>query len=188
MPATADLLEAMRRPRAGQVVVLPNEEASRAACEAAAVQGRAAGIEVAVIPTVASVQSLAALAVHDPGRRFTDDLVAMTAAAAATRHAGVLIADQEAMTSAGVCRAGDVLGLDRGRGRRDRHRPGGGRRRAHRATAGRRWELVTLIAGAGLTPGTAAKLAEDLHRRRPEVECVCHDGGQPDHLLLLGVE
>ena len=49
-------------------------------------------------------------------------------------------------------------------------------------------ELVTLIAGARLRPGTIARLATDLYRRRPEVECVCFDGGQPDHPLLLGVE
>jgi dihydroxyacetone kinase-like predicted kinase len=170
------------------VVVLPNEEAGRPACEAAAVQARAAGIEVAVIPTGASVQSLAALAVHDRGRRFTDDVVAMTAAAGATRHGGVLIAAEAAMTSAGVCRAGDAIGLIDGEvvaigtdpeavGAEliDRLLGGGG-------------ELVTLIAGAGLPNGATARLAADLHRRRPDVECVCHDGGQPDHLLLLGVE
>jgi hypothetical protein len=188
VPATADLLEAMRRPRAGQVVLLPNEEASRAACEAAAVQARAAGIEVAVIPTGASVQSLAALAVHDRGRRFTDDVVAMTAAATATRHAGVLIADQESMTSVGVCRAGDVLGLIEGEVVAIGTDPEAVGAELIERLLGGGGELVTLIAGTGLTPGTAAKLAEDLHRRRPEVECVCHDGGQPDHLLLLGVE
>jgi hypothetical protein len=112
----------------------------------------------------------------------------MTAAATATRHAGVLIADQESMTSVGVCRAGDVLGLIEGEVVAIGTDPGAVGAELIERLLGGGGELVTLIAGTGLTPGTAAKLAEDLHRRRPEVECVCHDGGQPDHLLLLGVE
>jgi hypothetical protein len=188
VPATAAVLEAMRRPRARQVVVLPNEEASRPACEAAAVQARAAGLDVAVIPTVASVQSLAALAVHDPGRRFTDDVVAMTAAAGATRHAGVVIAVEAAMTSAGVCRAGDVIGLIDGEVVAIGTEPEVVGAELIERLLGGGGELVTLIAGAGLAGGATARLAAALHRRRLDVECVCHDGGQPENLLLLGVE
>jgi hypothetical protein len=188
VPATAAVLEAMRRPMARQVVVLPNEEASRPACEAAAVQARAAGLDVAVIPTVASVQSLAALAVHDPGRRFTDDVVAMTAAAGATRHAGVVVAAEAAMTSAGVCRAGDVIGLIEGEVVAIGTQPEAVGAELIERLLGGGGELVTLIAGAGLAGGAPARLVAALHQRRPDVECVCHDGGQPDHLLLLGVE
>ena len=67
--------------------MLPNDPDTVAVAEAAAEQARADGLRVAVIPTTAPVQVLAALAVHDPGRRFDDDVVAMTAAAGATRHA-----------------------------------------------------------------------------------------------------
>ena len=188
VPATAAVLEAVRRSRTRQVVVLPNDEAGRPACEAAAVQARASGIQVAVLPTVASVQSLAALAVHDPGRRFTDDVVAMTAAAGATRHGGVLIAAEAAMTSAGVCRAGDAIGLIDGEVVAIGTDPEAVGAELIERLLGGGGELVTLIAGAGLPGGTTARLAADLYRRRPDVECVCHDGGQPEHLLQLGVE
>jgi dihydroxyacetone kinase-like predicted kinase len=146
------------------------------------------GIAVAVLPTEASVQALAALAVHEPGRRFGDDVVAMTSAAVATRHGSVLIAPTEAMTSAGVCRAGDALGLIDGDvvligsdaeavGAEvvDRLLGGGG-------------ELVTLISGVGLPGDAISRLSADLHRRRPDVECIAYDGGQPDYPLLIGVE
>ena len=66
---------------------------------------------MAVIPTRAPVQGLSALAVHDIARRFDDDVVSMTSAAASTRHGAVTVAVKEAMTSAGICRPGDVLGL-----------------------------------------------------------------------------
>jgi DAK2 domain fusion protein YloV len=188
VPATAALLDTVRRPRVGEVVLLPNDAASRAACEAVATQARAVGIAVAVLPTEASVQALAALAVHEPGRRFGDDVVAMTSAAVATRHGSVLIAPTEAMTSAGVCRAGDALGLIDGDvvligsdaeavGAEvvDRLLGGGG-------------ELVTLISGVGLPGDAISRLSADLHRRRPDVECIAYDGGQPDYPLLIGVE
>ena len=60
------------------------------------------------------MQGLAAIAVADPGRRFGDDVIAMAEAAAATRWAEVTIAEQEALTSAGPCRPGDVLGSAEG--------------------------------------------------------------------------
>ena len=47
-----------------------------------------------MIPTRAQVQGLAALAVHDPARGFDDDVVAMTAAAGATRHGAVTVASR----------------------------------------------------------------------------------------------
>jgi hypothetical protein len=188
VPATADLLEAVRRTGAGQVVLLPNDEAGRSACEAAAAQARGVGIEVAVIPTVASVQSLAALAVHDRGRRFTDDVVAMTSAARATRHGCVLIAEEATMTSAGVCRTGDALGLIEGEVVAIGSDVESIAAELIERLLGCGGELVTFIAGARLGAATIPRLSADLYRRRPEVECVSFDGGQPDHPLELGVE
>jgi len=188
VPGTAELLEAVRRPRVGQVVMLPNDEAGRSACEAAAVQARAGGIEVAVLPTAASVQSLAALAVHDPGRRYTEDVVAMTAAAGATRYGCVLIAAEPAMTSVGVCRAGDALGMIEGEVvmiGSDAEAIGA---ELIERLLGAGGESVTLISGVGLPEGATGRLAADLHRRRPDIACVSYEGGQPDHPLLLGVE
>ena len=47
------------------------------------------GIRVAVIPTEAQVQGLAALAVHEPGRTFDQDVLEMTATARHARHGAV---------------------------------------------------------------------------------------------------
>ena len=109
--STAELLAGLRAARARDIVVLPNDADSLAVAEAAAAKARDEGLRVAVIPTRASVQALAALAVHDPDRRFEDDVVAMTAAAGHCRHGGVTVAAREAVTMAGVCRPGDVLGI-----------------------------------------------------------------------------
>ena len=69
---------------------------------------------MAVVATRSIVQTLAAVAVHDPDARIEDDVVAMTRAATATRYGGISIASREAVTSAGLCRVGDVLGIVEG--------------------------------------------------------------------------
>jgi uncharacterized protein len=186
--STADLVAAMRQTCAGHVVVLPNDRDLVARAEAAADIVRATGTTVAVLPSRAVVQGLAAVAVHDPARRFGDDVVAMSAAAAATRHGAVTRATSDAQTSAGPCRAGDILGLldddvaligddveDASRGLLDRMLIGGG-------------ELVTLVTGVDAPRGLAAGLADYLAATRPVVEVVSLDGGQPLFPLLVGVE
>jgi dihydroxyacetone kinase-like predicted kinase len=93
LPTAADLLTAIRSANAREVVVLPNDDAVHVVAEHAAGLARGEGLSVAVLPTRASVQGLAAIAVHDATRSFEDDVIAMTAAARATRHAEVTIAD-----------------------------------------------------------------------------------------------
>jgi DAK2 domain fusion protein YloV len=186
--STAELLTGLRAARARDIVVLPNDADSLAVAEAAAAKARDEGLRVAVIPTRASVQALAALAVHDLERRFEDDVVAMTAAAGHCRHGGVTVAAREAVTMAGVCRPGDVLGIVDGdfavigddlvtvaRTVLDRMLGSGG-------------ELVTLVTGADAEPGLAEAVAEHAREGRPEVDTVQYDGGQPRYPLLIGVE
>jgi uncharacterized protein len=196
-PSSADLLDAVRRSGAAEVVLLPHSPALGPLAQAAAEEARRDGIRVAVIPTTAAVQVLSALAVHDPGRRFDDDVVAMTAAARATRHGGVTVATRDALTVAGVCHPGDVLGLLAGdiadvRPAHDAQ----DRRTAIDAVArdvverllGPGGELVTLVVGADADAGVASRLAEHLAASHPEVDVAIHDGGQPLYLLLMGVE
>jgi DAK2 domain fusion protein YloV len=186
--STAELLDGLRRARARDLIVLPNDADSLAVAEAAAAQARDEGLRVGVIPTRASVQALAALAVHDPQRRFEDDIVHMTAAAGHCRHGAVTIAAREAVTMAGVCRQGDVLGILDGDfaiigddidtvacAVVDRMLGSGG-------------ELVTLVTGVDAGGGLADAVVEHLHRTRPEVDSLVYDGGQPRYPLLIGVE
>jgi dihydroxyacetone kinase-like predicted kinase len=95
---------------ASEVVVLPNDTGLHPIAARAAARAREVGRDVAVVPTRSPVQGLAAMAVADPRRRFGDDVIAMAEAAAATRWAEVTVAEEEALTSAGRCLPGDVLG------------------------------------------------------------------------------
>ena len=114
-PSTGMILEAIAESAAAEVVILPNDPDSvRASRIAARTAEQDLGVRVAVIPTEAQVQGLAALAVHEPARGFDADVLEMTATARHTRHGAVTIAVRQAITMAGPCEPGDVLGVIEG--------------------------------------------------------------------------
>ncbi|MEU3607183.1 DAK2 domain-containing protein [Streptomyces sp. NPDC035033] len=187
-PAGEELVDAIRRAHAREVVLLPNDADLRKAAAAAAERARAEGIRVALIPTRAAVQGIAALAVHEPGQSFDEDVVAMTAAAGATRYAELAVAERRSFTSAGVCQAGDVLGLIEGdvavigqdltetaRTVLDRMLQAGG-------------ELVTLVVADGTPPGLAGVLEAHVRRGYLAVDTVTYHAGEGAPPLLIGVE
>ncbi|MDQ0940463.1 DAK2 domain-containing protein [Streptomyces sp. V1I1] len=189
-PASGELVDAIRRAHAREVVLLPNSAELRHTAAAAAEQARTEGVRVALIPTRAAVQGIAALAVHEPDRRFDEDVVAMTAAAGATRYAELAVAERQSWTSAGVCQAGDVLGLIDGdvavigvdlaataEAVLDRMLAAGG-------------ELVTLVLGEDVPDGDA--VADRLERYVRDgylaVDTLVYRGGRGSTPLLVGVE
>ena len=186
--STAELLTGIRAAQARDLVVLPNDADSLAVAEAAAGKARDEGLRVAVIPTKASVQAIAALAVHDAARRFEDDVVAMTAAAGHCRHGGVTVAAREAVTMAGVCRPGDVLGIIEGDFAVIGHDLGEVARTVLERMLGSGGELVTLLTGADADPALADGVVAHLRSTRPEIDALVYEGGQPRYPLLIGVE
>ncbi|WP_407561431.1 DAK2 domain-containing protein [Streptomyces sp. 184] len=187
-PASGELAEAMRRTGAHEVVLLPNDAELRHTAAVAVAEARASGVRAALVPTRAAVQGLAALAVHDPGRRFDEDVVSMTAAAGATRHAELAVAEQEAWTTAGICRPGDVLGVVEG----DVAVVGGDLAETAEAVLDRMLagggELVTLVLGPDLPPGFGARLEAHVRGGHLAVDTVVYEGGSQSAPLLIGVE
>ncbi|MCX5210642.1 DAK2 domain-containing protein [Kitasatospora sp. NBC_00240] len=187
-PASAELAEAVRRAGAREVILLLNDPELRAAAGAAADQLREEGVRIAVLPTRSPVQGLAALAVHESSRRFDEDVVAMTSAAGATRYAELAVAEGESWTMAGVCQAGDVLGLiDGDVAVIGADLAGTGETVLARMLAAG-GELVTLVLGEGAPRGLAEQLVAHARRQRPEVDAVVFEGGQEWAPLLIGVE
>lgn len=187
-PTGEELAEAIRRAHAREVVLLPNDAELRQTAAAAAEQARAEGVRVALIPTRSAVQGIAALAVHEPGRRFDEDVVAMTAAAGATRYAELAVAERQSWTMAGVCQAGDVLGLIDGdvavigaelaataETVLDRMLAAGG-------------EMVTLVLGADVPDAVADRLERHVRGGHLAVDTVVYRGGQQSAPLIVGVE
>lgn len=188
VPAAAELLDAIRRAHAREVVLLPGGPELRAVAAAAAEQARADGVRVAVIPTRSAVQGLAALAVHDPDGSFDEDVVAMTAAAGATRYAELAVAERQSFTSAGICQAGDVLGLIDG----DVAVIGASLAETAEAVLermlGSGGELVTLVLGPDAPDALAERLEAYVQHGHLAVDTVTYRGGRHSAPLLIGVE
>ena len=192
-PTSAQLSRAVLDTGVREVVIVTADSEGLAPAFAAADQAERdlPGVRIAVIPGKAAVQSVAALVVHEPGRRFEADVVAMTAAAGATRYGALRVAEDDAWTMAGVAHAGDVLGfieddvalitttvLDAALDVVDRMVSAGG-------------EMVTLVTGAELglpTEELVDAVSARVLARRPEMDVVAYEGGQSGWPLLIGVE
>ena len=186
--SAGQLLEAARASQAQEVVMLPNDGDTVMAAEAAAKAADQDGLTVHVVGSRTAVQGLAALAVFDPGASGARNGSAMSAAAAATRHGAVAIASKQALTSAGPCHEGDVLGAVAGdvvilgddqatvaTAVVERLLTGGG-------------ELVTIVVGAEAASGLGEAIAERVRQAHRDVEVTVIDGGQPHYPVLVGVE
>jgi hypothetical protein len=187
-PSTGALLGAIDDSGAAEVVILPNDRDSvRAARVAAQTAEQDLGVRVAVIPTEAQVQGLAALAVHEPARSFDADVLEMTATARHARHGAVTVAARQAITMAGPCEPGDVLGVIEGDFALVGDDLSTVATEILERMLGAGGELVTLVTGVG-ADGLAAHCEREVTVRHPAVDVVVYDGGQDRYPLLMSVE
>ncbi|MFB7709570.1 DAK2 domain-containing protein [Streptomyces sp. NPDC056105] len=188
VPGSGELVEAIRRAYAREVVLLPNDAELRHTAAAAAEQARTEGVRVALIPTRSAIQGIAALAVHEKERRFDEDVVAMTSAAGATRYAELAVAERQSWTMAGICQAGDFLGLIDG----DVAVIGEEVTRTARTTLDRMLaaggEMVTLVLGDEVPDEVADRLEQHVRETYLAVDTVVYRGGRNSALMLIGVE
>jgi fatty acid kinase len=182
------LLEAAHATRATEVLILPGDPDTTMAAEAAAEAAGDEGIDAHVVPARTTVQVLAALAVLDPARSLHANVVSMTSAAGATRHGAVTVATKEALTWAGVCHPGDVLGVVDGDVALLGDDVADTAQEVLRRLLSAGGELVTLVVGADAETGLAERTSAALLRERPDLEVIVVDGGQPVYPLLIGVE
>jgi len=171
-----------------EVILLPNQIGASDPFEAVAKQLRDDGVRVAVLPTESEVQGIAALAVHDPARDFDDDVAAMSAAAAHTRHGAIVVAAEPgAAETVGSFEIGDVLGIADGEVRAIGSDHAQVAVEILRLLDAADAEMVTLVTGVGCP----AELTNELERHldaESDVDLVVYDGGQDAHPLLIAVE
>jgi DAK2 domain fusion protein YloV len=185
---TLDELRSAADQTCGDLVILPNSTENLKTADGLTAELRRSGRRVGIIPSLAQVQGLAAMAVHEPSADFESVVVAMSSAAGHARHGAVTVAEKSAMTRAGRCEPGDVLGAVQG----DVVVIGTSLAEVawqvveRLLTAG--GELLTLVrgldAGDDLLPDLAARVRDWSHAI--DVEVV--NGGQPRYPLLLGLE
>lgn len=184
--SAGELVAAVREGGTEEVILLPNDRDTRMAADAAAQAARQEGQTVHVIGSTTAVQGLAALAVFDPGLTTTENVLAMTHAAAATRHGAVTVAVKSGLTSGGACEIGDVLGVVAG----DITIVGSDldevARQVLEDITGTGVELVTVVVGEDAPDGIVGRLTAWVESQRIEVEVI--DGGQPHYPLLFGAE
>jgi DAK2 domain fusion protein YloV len=185
-PSTRDFVKAVKGSGAREAILLPSDADSTPVAKAAAEFLRDDDVRVAVVPSRAVVQTLSALAVHDRAAGFDDDVVTMARSSSATRYGGVTVASKEAITTAGRCQVGDVLGLVDG----DIVEIGDSvpdvlKRIIDRMTSSTS-ELVTLVLGEQASPELPGVVEEHLTTHLIDVETIT--GGQPHWPVIVGVE
>jgi hypothetical protein len=191
-----DLLAAARSTGRRSVIVLPNDPDVLLTAHVAA-SSAPDGLRLHVVTTQAEVQGLAAVAVHDAGAALEAAADAMAAAARHTRYGAVRVVDTLRPSGPGgppVRTApvapvhAETLGMVDGQVVAvgvgveavalevlERLLAAGG-------------ELVTLAVGAGVARTVADGVVRAARQRRPHLQAVVIDGGQPEPALLVGVE
>jgi dihydroxyacetone kinase-like predicted kinase len=170
------------------VVIVPNGSQNLKRANEVATELLRSGRRVGIIPTRAQVQGLAAMAVHEPSADFESAVVAMSSAAGHTRHAAISVSQSAAMTSAGHCEPGAVLGILDG----DVVLIG-------TSLAEVAWQLVqrllnaggellTLVRGTGAGDDLPTEITARVRQRFPMVDVEVLEGGQSRYPLLLGLE
>jgi DAK2 domain fusion protein YloV len=189
--STGGLIDAIRTQHArgaSGVVVLPNDGDTLLAAAAAVRAVADDGIEAHLVHVRTAVQGIAALAVFEPTAAASANVLAMQAAASATRHGAVTVANRAALTSGGPCEAGDVLGVVDG----DVVIVGSDQlavsRQVVRRLLASGGELVTVVAGVDAPDGLLEAVIAEARSAHHGIEVSIIDGGQAVYPVLLGVE
>jgi hypothetical protein len=185
-PSTRDFVRAVTACGAREALLLPSDADSTPVAKAAAEFLRDDDIRVAVVPSRSIVQTLAAVAVHDSSVSFDDDVVTMARASSSTRYGAVTIASKQAITTAGRCQVGDVLGLVDG----DIVEIGDDLTEVALRVVDRMSsstsELVTVVTGLDCPAGLLDAIGTHLQSALVDLEVV--SGGQPFWPAIIGVE
>ena len=184
-PSTAQLLEAVERANAEQIVILPNNKNIIPVAEQV---DALAAKTVRVVPTRGIAEGFAALLAYDPDAAVDDNVTSMVAAAASVVAGEVTRAVRPSSCDVGPIAEGDYLGIARD-----------GIRSVEKTLADAttclldelvtdEHEIVTLIEGEGSGAGTTRAVTEWLKEHRPDVQVEVHHGGQPLYPYLIGIE
>ena len=182
-PSTDELLQAIERTRAPEVVVLANNDNVVLAARQAA---RLAQIPVQVVPSSSLQAGLGSMLAYDPAADAETNAAAMQDAAAGVVTGAVTIASRDVSVDGLSIERGAYLGLV------DGEPLAGGTSFDTVATAvverllGEPRDVLTFITGED-EPELGQLLAR-VAERHPDLELEVHPGGQPHYPLLLSAE
>ena len=184
-PSTGELLDAVERVRAEEILLLPNNpNVVLAARQATEMTSR----RVRVVPTRNAAEGFAALLAMDPARDATANSEVMTMAARAIQTLQVTEAVRDATIGGRKVKMGQTIVLDPDDGLLA---VGSDRTKAvltALAALDPGFELVTIYYGAGADLADAQALANRVGEWRDGVEVEVVPGGQPHYRYLISAE
>jgi len=184
-PSTGELLDAVERVRAEEILLLPNNpNVVLAARQATEMTSR----RVRVVPTRNAAEGFAALLAMDPARDATANSEVMTLAARAIQTLQVTEAVRDATIGGRKVKMGQTIVLDPDDGLLA---VGSDRTKAvltALAALDPGFELVTIYYGAGADLADAQALANRVGEWRDGVEVEVVPGGQPHYRYLISAE
>jgi dihydroxyacetone kinase-like predicted kinase len=185
-PSTAQILEAVEACNADAVIVLPNNKnIVPVARQVDALTAK----KVAVVPTTAIPEALAALVDYDPHADVGANERAMGEALARVRTGEVTQAVRASVAECGPIAQGDWIALTREGGIiATDDSPADAVCHLLADLVDEESEIVTVVVGADAPASETQRIREHIELQFPHVEVEFHDGGQPLYRYLVGVE
>lgn len=184
-PSTAQLLEAVEKAPADEVVILPNNKNIIPVAEQVGGQTHK---RVYVVPTRGVAEGFASLLAYDPQATGEENARAMTDAAANVVAGEVTRAVRDSSCDLGPIAEGDYLGLSREGITAVASTLEDACTQLLDALVGDDHEIVTIIEGQGASAATTRHIQLWLQDNRPNVTAEVHHGGQPLYPYLFGIE
>jgi uncharacterized protein len=184
-PSTAQILAAVDSVDTDSVIVLPNNANIVAVARQV---DELTERSVAVVPTTAVVEALAALVSYDPDADLDTNVRAMTEAAERVKAGEVTRAVRDSTGPDGPIVRGDWIALTRDGIKVAAPSALEAAGKLIDALSDDDSELVTVLVGADARPGDTDRLRDLVGLARPHVELEVHEGDQPLYPYLIGVE
>ena len=187
-PSTADILAAVEKTNAENVIVLPDNGNIRMAAEAAA--SACEDAHVAVVPTKTVPQAFSAMFEADPEGTLEDNVEAMTDAVSEVRGGEVTRAVRDSQAADGSpIHAGDVMGIEDGAitvvGSSVKDVTVELIRRMQEAEEG---DTLTILAGKDLDDASFQEILDAISAAEPSLELDSHRGEQPLYPIVFSIE
>jgi len=183
-PSTAELLEAVASVNAERVLILPNNKNIIMAAQQAAAH---ADRPVGVVPTRSVPEAFAALFEFNEDAELSENLEAMSEAAATVRTGEVTTAIKDSKGKGGPIKAGQIIGIAGG----EIEVVGDDVTQVAldllRVILGE-GETVTLLAGLDYTDDQLTALEARVAQEFPDADVESHRGDQPLYPLIVSVE
>ena len=187
-PSTADILNAIEKANANNVIVLPDNGNIRMASEAAV--SAVEDCKAAVVPTKTVPQAFSAMFVVDPEGTLEDNVAEMTEAIADVRDGEVTTAVRDSQAADGSpIHAGDVMGIERG----EITVVGSDVQQdtldlIAKMQDDEQGDTITLLAGADMTDDDFEALQAAIEEAQPDLEIDAHRGEQPLYPVVFSIE